>query len=189
MLDLKSARHWARELHAAAVGEGAIVVDATMGGGGDTLDMARLVGETGYVYAFDVQQDALERTRARLAAEGLEARATLICDGHQHMEKYVRGPVDAVLFNLGWLPGSDRRVTTRVDTTLQAVNAALRLLKKGGLLTVCAYPGHAEGAAERDALIEWARALDRRAYQCMLRAYLNQPENTPLLIAVEKLAD
>ena len=187
MLDLKSARHWARQLHTEAIAEGSVVIDATMGGGGDTLDMARMVGEAGMVYAFDVQQYAVDRTRERLIAEGLEGRVQLILDGHQNMERYVHCKVDAVLFNLGWLPGGDKRVTTLTETTLQAVNAALRLLKAGGLLTICSYPGHAEGASERDALIEWARSLDGHSFQCMLRAYLNQPENTPLLIAVQKL--
>ena len=187
MLDLLSARHWARQLHAQAISPGSIVVDATMGGGGDTLDMCRMVGEGGRVYAFDIQPDAVERTRARLEAEGLLGRAALICDGHQNMEKYLSAPVDAVLFNLGWLPGGDKSVTTLTETTLQAVDAALRLLKPGGLLTICVYPGHGEGSREKRALLKWAEELDGHAYQAMTRMYLNQPENTPLLIAVQKL--
>ena len=84
-------------------------------------------------------------------------------------------------------PGGDKSVTTLLDSTLEAVNAALELMKRGGLMTICAYPGHAEGARERDALIDWAAALDGRRYQAMVRRYVNQPGNTPVLIAVEKI--
>ena len=68
--------------------EGDVAVDATMGNSGDTAFLCKLVGETGRVYAFDVQEEALERTAARLEAAGLRARATLILAGHETM----RGP-------------------------------------------------------------------------------------------------
>ena len=90
------------------------------------------------------------------------------------------------MFNLGWLPGAPHAVTTRVETTLRAVNAALELLREDALLTVCVYPGHEEGAREREALLAWARDLDEKTYDTMLRCYLNQGGDPPLLIAVKK---
>ena len=96
------------------------------------------------------------------------------------------GSVDAVMFNLGWLPGADHAVTTKVESTLRAVDVALELLREDGLLTICVYPGHEEGAREREALLEWAQNLDARRYDAMLRAYLNQTADPPLLIAVKK---
>lgn len=187
MLDMGSAWHWARELQMRAIGEGAHVIDATMGGGGDTQALCELVGASGHVYAFDIQQSAVERTRARLEEAGLASRAELFCASHARMAEFVHEPVDMVVFNLGWLPGGDKSVTTLLESTLVAVNAALELLKRGGLMTICAYPGHAEGARERDALIAWATALDGHKYQAMIRRYVNQPDNTPMLIAVEKI--
>ena len=125
MFDLKSARHWAEELQREAIGEGMAVIDATMGNGGDTERLCQLVGETGRVYAFDVQAQAVENTRARLTEAGLIGRAQLNLAGHERVLEFVHEPVDAVVFNLGWLPGAEHGVTTRVDTTLAAVNAAL----------------------------------------------------------------
>lgn len=186
MFDMGGAWVWARELQTRAVEKGARVIDATLGGGGDTLALCEMVGETGKVYGFDIQSDAVERTRAKLAAAGMLQRAELICASHADMERYVKGEVDAAVFNLGWLPGSDREVTTRTDSTLEAVNAALRLIKPGGLITVCVYPGHAEGARELEALLEWAEGLDGHEYQAMLRRYLNQPRNAPAMLAVTK---
>ena len=187
--DFRSARFWAAELIEPALSEGARVVDATMGNGRDTRWLCGRVGKTGRVYAFDVQPEAVERTRALLEAEGLADRATLMCVGHQHMAEHVPEPVDAVLFNLGWLPGAEHGVTTRTETTLAAVDAALSILKKDGLLTVCIYPGHAEGARELEALLHWAAALDPRRYDAMHRHYMNQPNDPPQLIAVRKKAD
>ncbi len=187
MLDMGSARHWARELQNGAIFPGAHVIDATMGGGGDTQALCEMVGADGHVYAFDIQPDAVERTRTRLIQANFIERAELICASHARMAEFVHEEVDAVVFNLGWLPGGDKSVTTLTDTTLIAVNAALSLLKRGGVMTICAYPGHSEGARERDALIDWAEMLDGRCYQAMMRRYLNQPENTPLMIAVERM--
>jgi len=184
--DFRSARFWAAELIGPALYDGARAVDATMGNGHDTQWLCERVGEKGRVYAFDVQPEAVGHTRERLAAAGLSGRAVLLCEGHQHMADRVPEPVDAVMFNLGWLPGAAHGVTTRVETTLQAVDAGLTLLKPDGLMTICVYPGHAEGARELAALLEWARGLDPRRFDVMLRTYLNQPNDPPRLIAVRR---
>ena len=99
--DFKSARHWAQALIREAVGEGGVVVDATMGNGYDTAWLCELVGPSGRVYAFDIQPAALERTRARLAAQGLSSRAELFCAGHERLREFVHAPIDAAL--LTWV--------------------------------------------------------------------------------------
>lgn len=184
--DFKSARHWAEALIRQAVEPGARVIDATMGNGHDTQWLAELVGESGHVYGFDIQLEAVSRTRERLTAAGLEGRATLFHAGHEHIAELVREPVDAVVFNLGWLPGTDKALRTRAETTLTAVNAALDRLKEGAIMTICVYPGHSEGRDELEKLIAWGRALPGERYDVMTRAYLNQAGEPPVLIAVKK---
>ena len=184
--DFRSARFWAAALIEPALYPGARAVDATMGNGKDTLWLCSQVGPEGRVYAFDIQPEAVERTRALLAAEGVVDRTALFCEGHQHMARLVTEPVDAVVFNLGWLPGAPHGVTTRVETTLEAAGAALSILKPGGLMTICVYPGHAEGKRELEALMPWAAGLDPRRYDAMARHYLNQPNDPPQLIAVKR---
>ena len=185
--DFRSARFWAAELIENALYEGACAVDATLGNGHDALWLCSLVGKTGRVFGFDVQTEAVERSRARLMEAGVLDRAQLILDGHQNMCSYVEpGSADVVMFNLGWLPGAAHGVTTQTSTTLQAVNAALEVLKEDGLLTICVYPGHEEGAREREALLGWAQSLNERDFDTMLRCYLNQSGDPPLLIAVKK---
>lgn len=184
--DLKSARHWAQELIVQAVGEGSRVIDATLGNGYDTQWLCSLVGDEGHVYGFDVQQEAVDRTAERLEKEGIAHRASLFCKGHQYVEECVEGGIDAALFNLGWLPGSDRSIRTQRETTLAAAQACLRLLKQGGLMTICAYPGHDEGKEELRALVEWAQSLNPKEYDAMIRCYLNQPNDPPVLFAIKK---
>ena len=43
-----------------AINEGDIVIDATMGNGYDTKYLAEKVGENGYVYSFDIQEEAIK---------------------------------------------------------------------------------------------------------------------------------
>ena len=50
---------------------GAFCIDATAGKGRDTALLCRLAGLTGRVLAFDIQQEAVDQTRALLAREGL----------------------------------------------------------------------------------------------------------------------
>ena len=184
--DFRSARFWAAELIEPALYPGARAVDATMGNGKDTLWLCRHVGEQGRVYAFDIQPEAVSRTRALLEAEGCGERAELFCAGHERMAEYVPEPVDAVMFNLGWLPGAAHAVTTQTPTTLRAAAAALELLKPEGIATICVYPGHEEGARELDALLAWAAALDHRRFDVLLKRFLNQPNCPPQLIAIRR---
>lgn len=185
-VDFRSARFWAREMIEEALFPGARAIDATMGNGHDTQWLCELVGAEGVVYAFDVQAEAVERTRERLRESGLLDRARLFCAGHETMREHVPESVDAVVFNLGWLPGAEHGVTTQVETTLRAVNAAVELLKEDGLMTVCIYPGHDEGSRELHALMEWGSSLDDKRFDVLLKTYLNQPNNPPRMLAVRK---
>jgi len=184
--DFRSARFWAQQLMEEALFPGAVAIDATMGNGHDTLWLCERVGETGRVFAFDVQSEALESTKKRLDEAGVLSRAQLFLLGHEHMAEVVHAQADAIMFNLGWLPGVAQRKTTMVKTTIPAANAALSLLKDGGLLTICAYPGHDEGSAELEALLDWAAALDPAVFDAMTQHYLNQPNHPPQMFAIRK---
>lgn len=87
--------------------EGDICIDATAGNGGDTEFLCQKVGETGNVYAFDVQEMAIAHTRERLEKANLSARAKLIQDGHEKMQIYVKEEAKVIIFNFGYLPGGD----------------------------------------------------------------------------------
>ncbi|MCR4621384.1 MAG: methyltransferase domain-containing protein [Clostridiales bacterium] len=185
-MDLSNVRAWTRELWDALPLDGGKVIDATVGNGYDTVYLAGRVGEKGTVWGFDVQEQALEAAKQQLRGAGLLDRCRLIKDSHENVDLYVSEPVDGVMFNLGWLPGTEHVVTTQAPSTIKAVNKCLRLLKKGGLMTVCVYPGHPEGEKEKVALLAWAEALDDTAFDARVTAYLNITKRPPLLIAVAR---
>lgn len=139
------------ELLAAALQSGDAAIDATAGNGHDTLHLARLVGPHGQVFAFDIQPRALELTAARLHAAGI-ANAQLIQANHAEMAAHIppalHGKFAAAVFNLGFLPGGDKAITTTPADTARALEAARQLLRPGGLLIAVAYIGHPGGDLE-----------------------------------------
>lgn len=174
-----------------AVRPGDTAVDGTTGNGHDTLLLAELVGDTGNVHGFDLQEQALAATRARLEEHGLAGCVRLHNQGHEHMAA-VLGPdmrdrVAAVVYNLGFLPRSDKRVVTRPETTLDSLEAALWLLRPGGVIAVVCYTGHEGGSEETHAVGEWATGLDPDACRAVRYETVNRRGHPIVLYGVEKL--
>lgn len=150
----------AHELAAWLLGEGAVAIDATAGNGHDTVWLAERVGETGRVLAFDIQAAAIEAARRRVEDAGWLGRVDFYQESHVGMDSRVApGSVSLVMFNLGYLPGGDHGLTTEWVTTLAALEAAARVLRPGGGLSVVCYPGHAAGATESEAVGAWFARL------------------------------
>lgn len=167
---------------------GDATIDATCGNGNDTLLLAGLVGASGKVWAFDIQEDAIETTARRLTEAGNAGLVELILGGHETMAQHVTVPVGAVVFNLGYLPGGDRAVVTHAETTISALDQAAKLLKPGGILAVTVYPGHDGGAREHLAVDDWATRCDQRAFHAWRMGQLNVPATAPYFIMVQKSA-
>lgn len=184
-----SAVQWARVFISPALGPGATAVDATSGNGLDTVFLAENVGPQGRVYAMDIQESALQRTGARLNDAGLLQRVTLLLSGHQEIKKLVRGPVDAVMFNLGYLPGSDRMVTTLPGTTIEGIKCALSLLRPQGRLSVIAYTGHPGSAEESRAVGDLLRKIDIKEYSIQKMTFWNSLKNSPELYFVTRTGE
>ncbi|MBO4470130.1 MAG: class I SAM-dependent methyltransferase [Clostridia bacterium] len=185
--ELKSARFLARDVLMQALKPGDAVIDATMGNGHDTQFLCETVGPAGRVYAFDVQEQAVASTEALLRREGFTDRASLFCCGHQCMDQFVHESVRAVVFNLGWLPGGDHSVTTRWETTREAVTKALDLLLPGGVLVLCAYPGHTEGDRERNELVPFLSSLSNKTFNVLRQSFLNAGPGAPECFVVQKM--
>ena len=166
--------------------EGDVAVDFTMGNGNDTLFLSKAVGESGRVFAFDIQEDALASTREHLIANGAPENYTLICASHHRVKEFVNEPIKAGMFNLGYLPRSGRKaVTTMRQTTMPAVEAALELLAPDGVLIVAIYPGHEEGALEGEMLREYFAGLSKYRICPSEFKILNSP-TSPYFFLVEK---
>lgn len=168
------------------VSPGDHTIDATCGNGKDTLVLAQLVGTSGHVTAFDIQSEALQRTAQRLREADLSAQTSLLCCGHELMEQHVAPPVSAVVFNLGWLPGADRTIVTRPETTLQALNSACRLLKSGGIVLITCYPGHSGGDQETEEILSWSAALAPARYHVWRMSQPNTSADAPFCLLIQK---
>jgi hypothetical protein len=136
------------------------------------------------VFAFDVQQMALDSTAKNLKAAGCPENYTLILDSHHNVKNYVDVPIKAGMFNLGYLPGSDKTVTTMRSTTLPAIEAAISLMDKDAIILVAVYPGHAEGEAEGKLICEYLSTLSRYKV-CATRINMLNSPTSPFFIIIE----
>ncbi len=164
--------------------EGDVAVDFTMGNGYDTEFLSRTVGENGHVYAFDIQAQAVESTRRRLLETGCPQNYTLIHDSHENVRKYVDRPFRAGMFNLGWLPGGDKSITTLRKSTMPAIEAAIDLMDRDAILNVAVYPGHEEGDAEGKMICDYLAGISRHKVCATKVKILNSP-TSPYFIVIE----
>ena len=164
---------------------GAFCIDATAGKGRDTALLCRLTGETGRVMAFDIQQEAVDQTRTLLEQENLQAE--VILDSHANMEQYAEAEtVDCVVFNFGRLPGGDPNIVTKADSSVQAIDAGLRLLKPGGVMVIALYYGKENGYEEKDAVLSHMKTLDDRTYSVLCCDWSNRRGDPPMPIFIWK---
>lgn len=193
---------WCHEIIRSQAKSGGIYVDATMGNGNDTLFFCEMAGESGKVFAFDIQEAALDATEKRLKGHGITDqisrisdgelctdRISLILDGHEHMDRYIeKESVDVVCFNFGYLPGGDHAICTKSETDIQALKTALGLLKKGGMLSLCIYSGGDTGFEEKEAILDFLKSLPPKEYTVIVNSYHNRENHPPIPVFVWKEA-
>ena len=164
---------------------GAVCIDATAGRGRDTALLCRLAGPAGRVLAFDIQADAVRQTRKLLEQEGLTAE--VIQDSHANMEQYAAPEtVDCIVFNFGRLPGGDPHIFTVAESSITAIDAGIRLLKPGGVMSLSLYYGGANGYDERDAILAHLRTLDDRRCSVLVCDWANRRNDPPMPIFLWK---
>ncbi len=166
-----------------------IAIDATIGNGYDTLFLAQQVGNTGKVFGFDIQQPAIESTQDRLNNEDCSNSTQLFHTSHNNMAQCIpsefHGKINVIMFNLGYLPGSDKSIITQTESTLKALEQSIQLLAKPGLITIAAYPGHLGGESETDAIKQWQAQLPSEQFS-IETIYSSEKETAPRLYIIQK---
>ncbi len=164
------------------------VIDATCGNGHDSLILASLIEEGG-VIGLDIQEIALQKTRQLLNTHLPEEKIPSI---HLFQQSHLsfpslayQHPIRVVVYNLGYLPGGNKSLTTQTETTLPSIDAALQLLQPGGILSITCYPGHPEGAREETALISQLSHLKSSEWNVCHHTFSNRLA-APSLILVQK---
>lgn len=180
---------YSHQLLKETIQEGDIVVDATIGNGHDTLLLSELVGSSGTVYGFDIQEEALTATKQRLKDHN-QPTHHLFLDSHEHIDDYLMpehtNKIKAAIFNLGYLPGSDKSVITTPESTIKAVKSLISHLLVDGLIILVVYHGHPGGDIERDQLTQYLSQLDQKSFDVLRYGFINQKNNPPFILAVKK---
>lgn len=185
---LKRSLHYSHELLKEVIVPGDIVVDATMGNGNDTLFLAELVGKDGTVHAFDIQEQALENTALKLQEHNCNKQVSLHLTGHENLKQFIpiNDPIKAAIFNLGYLPKSDKSIVTKEETTIKALEELLIRLTEKGRIVVVIYDGHDEGKIEKQKVLSFVQNLPQELYNVLNYQFVNQRNNPPSLICIEK---
>ena len=180
----------AMEITLQYIKEGDYVIDATCGNGHDTLALAKAVGTNGDVLALDIQRDAIDASKELMKEHEIKN----VCFGQTNfigMQKFSefafpdRAP-SAIIFNLGYLPGGDKSITTTMEDSLIGLKEALRLVAFDGVVTIVLYSGHEEGAREKDAVLEFAKMLPSDVFHVVYTKMLNQQNNPPEVLWITK---
>jgi len=173
---------------------GCIAVDATAGNGHDTAFLARQAGPDGYVYAFDIQPQAIANAQKAIEqlahSDGNIAPVQFVQHSHadllQHLALEHIGRVSVIMFNLGYLPGSDKSVITHAESTLQALEASLLALTPNGTLSIMVYPGHQGGSDEANAVMAWSSTLKAHFPGISIEYISSNKAHAPQLISIKK---
>ena len=177
--------HMVHEFLRQHVQKGAFCIDATAGKGRDTALLCRLAGNTGRVLAFDIQPEAVALTQALLAQENLHAE--VILDSHANMEQYAEpGSVDCIVFNFGRLPGGNPNIFTLANSSVQAIDAGLRLLRPQGVMAIALYYGNENGYDEKEAILQHLKTIDDRTFSVLCCEWANRRGDPPMPIFIWK---
>lgn len=156
------------------------VIDATVGNGHDTLFLSMLANK---VIGFDIQEQAISET-SKLLEKHNRNNVSLFLEGHQNIDKHNDGLVKAITFNLGYLPGSDKSVTTLYETTVTALKKALDMINIGGVVSIIVYTGHDKGD-ESNHISDYLKTIDMTHFQVLKYQFLNR-NNAPYVLLIEK---
>jgi SAM-dependent methyltransferase len=182
--------HYAHYLLEATLEKNETVIDATCGNGNDTLFLSNVVGDNGHVFAFDIQTEAIQATRQKLIENG-KTNVTVIHDSHANLKKYLPSNdilLGGAVFNLGYLPRSDKTVITKAESTIKAIDTILHFLKPNGIIVLVVYHGHKGGKEEKKAILKHVIRLNQRRYHVLQYGFINQKNNPPFIIAIQKRA-
>lgn len=159
---------------------GDITIDATCGNGNDTLMLCNLSKK---VFAFDVQLKAINNTKILLDQNNIK-NYELINDSNEYiydkLNKY-KNKISLIIYNLGYLPGGNKKIMTNHKSTIISIKNGLKLLNNKGIILVTCYP-HKEGKIESKELINY---LNQNSIKYVI--YKNTDNiNAPFLIEIYK---
>ncbi len=163
------------------------IIDATAGNGHDSIFLLNLL-DRGKLSIFDIQKKALENTKRRIE-ENLPDKLDL-CDfyhkSHDCLDQlFEPESIDLIVYNLGYLPGANKNLTTQTSSTIASIKQALKLIKPTKGISITCYPGHIEGQKELYTIYQLLEELDPKKFQVCYHTWINR-EKAPTLFWIIK---
>lgn len=169
------------------IAQAKVLLDATCGAGNDSLFLAENTPEDISIHAFDIQAEALEKSCILLKKHNLAHKVHLHLDSYVNFANYVQEPIDLIIFNLGYLPGANKHITTQVEDLQQALPQLLRQLNKQGIVCIVSYIGHLAGKQENMWLEEYLQTLNNKAFNVGKYMLFNHNNNAPIIYIIEQV--
>ncbi len=163
--------------------ENDLVIDATTGNGKDSLFLLNIV-KNGYLFGFDIQNDAIDNTNNLLKDKF--NNYTLFNTSHENMYELLKeysNKISLIVFNLGYLPKGNPCITTKSSATINAIENGLKLLNKKGHIVITIYPGHPEGLKESTDIKKY---LDNNTNYAYTEYHNTDNETAPYVINIKK---
>ena len=165
------------------------LIDATCGNGHDALFLCKLAlqsNQQSKIFLIDKQLDALQITQQRLQQQldpNFLHQIHFLHQCHSHFPNTILpSSIKLIVYNLGYLPGGNKQLTTMTHTTVQSLTAALPLIAPGGAISVTCYPRHPEGKIEEHAVLEFASTLNPLEWNCCTHHWINRKDAPSLLL-------
>ena len=160
------------------------VIDGTLGNGNDSLKILKKMNN-GFLYGFDVQEIAINNSDKLLRKNGFN-NYKLILDSHENIDKYIKEDIELAIYNLGYLPRSDKSIVTKPDSTVKSVSKAINKLSETGVVIVVSYIGHPGSYEENYELEKFLKTLDQRKYKVEKREFFNQVHTPPKVYLISR---
>jgi methylase of polypeptide subunit release factors len=177
-------QYWKKHLR-----EHAVVIDATCGNGHDALFIAQqILSQKGELHCFDIQQQAINATQTRLKKNLPKAQLNQIFYYHKSHDLLAFSPrsIDLIVYNLGYLPHSNKQITTKVKSTLSSIAQALNVIADEGMISITCYPGHTEGKFELEAIEKYLKALSPKKFHIYHHIWKDRLKSPQLIIIYSK---
>ena len=159
---------------------GEIAVDATLGHGNDALYLSKKFKR---VYAFEIQKLVVCNFKQKMQEEQAN-NIEVYCESNEFID-IIEDKPELIVYNLGYLPGGDKKICTHAKTTLKSIMKACSIVERGFII-IALYSGHEEGREEAKEVLNFASNLNTKDFGVMHHRFINRGNNPPELVVIEK---
>ncbi|ETS93567.1 putative rRNA methylase [Veillonella sp. AS16] len=144
-----------------------VVVDATCGNGHDLLYLAERAQKGCHLYGIDIQMQAINTSKELLRSNGIAQDVSLTFIHRSHdkalSEDIKDNNIDLMIFNLGYLPGSNHQIITEPHHTINAIQEGAGKIRQLRSYYGCCLSGNGRGVSRKRILAIVFKKLESEA--------------------------